>query len=154
MKCMTNMLFQKDAGIDVGISDFAVLDNGAKYEGPHALRKGLEKLRREQQALSRKTRGSHRYEAQRLKVARLHERVANIRADYAHQLSIRLVREYDRIAVEDLSVQDSRLIQEIFPDAIYYFHCDLIRTLIFFFADLKRILYNPVTSRRNEIKTC
>lgn len=96
----------RDAGIDVGISDFAVLDNGAKYEGPHALRKDLEKLRREQQALSRKTRGSHRYEAQRLKVARLHERVANIRADYAHQLSIRLVREYDRIAVEDLSVQD------------------------------------------------
>ena len=93
-------------GIDVGIKDFAVLDNGVRYEGPHALKTALNKLKREQQALSRKTRGSKRYDAQRLKVARLHERVANIRMDYAHKLSTFLVSQYDSIAVENLSVQD------------------------------------------------
>lgn len=95
-----------DAGIDVGISDLAVLDNGTKYPGPHALAQSLRRLRREQQALSRKTRGSNRYEKQRLKVAKLHERVANLRRDYSHKLSTELVRKYDRIIVEGLHIRE------------------------------------------------
>ena len=95
-----------DVGIDVGIAELAVLDNGIKYSGPHAMKKTLERLRREQQLLSRKTSGSNRHEKQRLKVAKLHERVANIRRDYAHKLSMELVRKYDRIMVEHLSIQE------------------------------------------------
>lgn len=95
-----------DVGIDVGITELAVLDNGIKYSGPHALKKTLQILKREQQLLSRKTSGSKRYEKQRLKVARIHERVANIRRDYSHKLSMELVRKYDRIMVEHLSIQE------------------------------------------------
>ena len=93
-------------GIDVGIKDLAVLDNGERYEGPHALKSAMQKLQREQRILSRKTRGSHRYEAQRLKVAKLHERVSNIRKDYAHKLSSSLIRKYDQIAIESLSIRE------------------------------------------------
>jgi putative transposase len=95
-----------DVGIDVGISDLAVLDNGIKYPGPHALAKSLQRLKREQQSLSRKTRGSNRYEKQRLRVAKLHERVANIRRDYSHKLSMELVRTYDRIMAENLMIRE------------------------------------------------
>lgn len=94
-----------DVGIDVGITDLAVLNDGTKYPGPHALHKTLQILKREQQLLSRKTNGSKRYEKQRLKVAKIHERIANIRRDYSHKLSIKLVREYDQIAVEHLFIQ-------------------------------------------------
>ncbi len=94
-----------DVGIDVGIAELAVLNNGIKYSGPHALKKTLQILKREQQLLSRKTSGSKRYEKQRLKVASIHERVANIRRDYSHKLSMELVRKYDRIMVEHLSIQ-------------------------------------------------
>ena len=93
-------------GIDVGIKDLAVLDNGERYEGPHALKSAMQKLQREQRILSRKTRGSHRYEAQRLKVAKLHEHVSNIRKDYAHKLSSSLIRKYDLIAIESLSIRE------------------------------------------------
>lgn len=95
-----------DVGIDVGITDLAVLDNGTKYPGPHALAKSLQQLGREQQVLSRKTRGSNRYEKQRLRVAKLHERVANIRRDYSHKLSTEIVRKYDRIMVENLMIRE------------------------------------------------
>lgn len=95
-----------DAGIDVGIGDLAVLDSGIKYQGPHALEKLLSQLKQEQSILSRKTKGSRRWETQRLKVAKLHERVSNIRKDYAHKLSTELVRRYDRIMTENLSIQD------------------------------------------------
>ena len=93
-------------GIDVGIKDLAVLDNGERYEGPHALKSAMQKLQREQRILSRKTRGSHRYEVQRLKVAKLHEHVSNIRKDYAHKLSSSLIRKYDLIAIESLSIRE------------------------------------------------
>ena len=93
-----------DVGIDVGIEELAVLDNGIKYKGPRALEKMLPRLKEEQRKLSRKTKGSRRWEKQRLKVAKMHERVRNIRKNYAHQLSTELVRQYDRIMTENLQI--------------------------------------------------
>lgn len=55
--------------------------------------------------LSRKKKGSRGFENQRLKVAKLHEKIANCRADYLHKCSISLVRRYDTICVEDLNVK-------------------------------------------------
>ena len=93
-------------GIDVGITDLAVLNDGTKYPGPHALKKALKKLKHEQLILSRKTSGSKRFEVQRIKVARLQEHIANIRNDYAQKLSTELIRKYDTIAVEDLKIME------------------------------------------------
>jgi putative transposase len=63
------------------------------------------KLAKHRKHLSRKKKGSRGFENQRLKVARLHEKISNSRADYLHKCSISLVRRYDTICIEDLNVK-------------------------------------------------
>ncbi|MBR6404698.1 MAG: IS200/IS605 family element transposase accessory protein TnpB [Lachnospiraceae bacterium] len=93
-------------GIDLGLSDFAVLSDGLGHiPNPEPLAKLLKKLKHEQRLLSRKTKGSHRYEVQRLKVARLHERISSFRNDHHQKLSTELVRKYRFIGTEDLDVR-------------------------------------------------
>ena len=62
-------------------------------------------MKQAQQHLSRKQHGSHQYERQRLKVARIHEKIANCRTDNLHKVSTELVKQYDIICVEDLNVK-------------------------------------------------
>ena len=92
-------------GLDVGISDFAVDSNGIHYENPKYLSKSLKKLAREQRRLSRMQRGSNNYEKQRIKVARLHEYIANQRFDHQAKLSTQLIRENQVIVVESLNLK-------------------------------------------------
>lgn len=92
-------------GIDLGLKDFAVLSTGPKIAAPRFYRQGERKLRRAQRALSRKQRGSKNRDQARRRLARVHRRVANQRHDFLHQLSTRLVREYDTICLEDLAVK-------------------------------------------------
>ena len=92
-------------GLDVGISDFAVDSNGVHYKNPKYLSQSLKKLAREQRKLSRKQRGSNNYEKQRIKVARLHEYIANQRLDHQAKLSTQLIRENQVIVVESLNLK-------------------------------------------------
>lgn len=92
-------------GIDLGLNDFAVTSNGERIPNPRHLRRLEQKLARKQRTLSRRRRGSNRYRTQREKVARLHERVRDARADFLHKLSHRLVSENQGIVVEDLSIK-------------------------------------------------
>ena len=66
----------------------------------------LSQLKEEQRILTQKTKGSRHWEKQRLKVTRLHEQVMNIRKNHAHEISTELVRRYDRIMTENLSIQE------------------------------------------------
>lgn len=91
-------------GIDVEIRDFAVDSNGVHYENPKPLMETMKKLRREQRRLSRKMAGSKSRDKQRLKVACVHEHIANQRLDHHHKLSRKLVDENQIIAVEDLNI--------------------------------------------------
>ncbi|KXB00239.1 transposase [candidate division MSBL1 archaeon SCGC-AAA261C02] len=93
-------------GIDVGITYFATDSDGRQIENPHNLEKSLGRLRKEQQKLSRKRKGSENYEKQRKKVAKLHEKIKNQRDDFLHKLSRHYVDNYDLIAVEDLNVKE------------------------------------------------
>ena len=68
-------------------------------------RKSLDKLAKEQRILSRRQKGSNRYHKQRIKVARLHEHIANQRADYLHKLSRQIANAYDLVCVEDLNMK-------------------------------------------------
>ena len=95
----------RSVGIDLGLKDFAVTSDGRKYKNNRYTRKYQRKLKRAQQHLSRKQHGSRQYEKQRLKVARINEKVANCRADNLHKVSTELVRRYDIICVEDLNVK-------------------------------------------------
>ena len=93
-------------GIDLGIKDFAILSNGTKFANPKYYEKRQRKLRRLQQRLSKKTKGSkNRYRA-KLRLATCSRHIANCRSDYLQKLSTYLVRTYNTICVEDLNVED------------------------------------------------
>ena len=92
-------------GIDLGIKDFLVLSNGTKIKN-HRFLKHYEKILTENQKyLSRKTKGSNRYEKQRLKVARIYEKITNSRMDLIHKTTTSLVKKFDTIYLEDLNVK-------------------------------------------------
>ncbi len=91
-------------GIDLGLTHFAVLDDGTKIDAPRFLRRAEKKLRKAQRELSRKQKGSKNREKARLKVARAHAHVADARKEFCHQLSTRIIRENQTVVVEDLAV--------------------------------------------------
>ena len=92
-------------GIDLGLTHFAVLSDGRKIDSPRFLRRAEKKLKKAQQSLSRKVKGSSNRSKQRVKVARAHAHVADARREFHHQLSTALIRENQAIAVETLSVK-------------------------------------------------
>lgn len=92
-------------GIDLGLTHFAVLSDGTKIDSPRFLRRAEKRLKKAQRDLSRKAKGSKNRDKQRVKVARAHARVADMRRDFHHQLSTWLIRENQAIAVETLSVK-------------------------------------------------
>ncbi|KWX75906.1 transposase [Paenibacillus riograndensis] len=95
-----------EVGIDVGLKDFAILSNGEVFVNPKFLRKMEQKLIREQRILSRRSKGSSNWNQQRVKVARIHERIANARTDYLQKISTQLVKNHDLIVIEDLQVSN------------------------------------------------
>ncbi|NUV58584.1 RNA-guided endonuclease TnpB family protein [Streptomyces sp. CAI-85] len=92
-------------GIDLGLGHFAVLSDGTKIDTPRFLRRAEKKLKREQRRLSRKAKGSRNRDKARIEVARAHARVADARREFHHQLSTRIIRDSQAIAVEDLAVK-------------------------------------------------
>ncbi|KOG56009.1 transposase [Streptomyces virginiae] len=92
-------------GIDLGLSHFAILSDGTKIDNPRFLRRAEKKLKKAQQNLSRKAKGSNNRTKARIKVARAHARVADVRREFHHRLSTRLIRENQAVAVENLAVK-------------------------------------------------
>ena len=97
---------ESTCGIDVGLKDFAILSDGTTYKNPKFFRILEEKLTRAQRILSRRTKGSSNWNKQRVKVARIHEHIANARADYLHKLSTEIIKNHDVIGMEDLQVSN------------------------------------------------
>lgn len=97
-------------GIDLGIKDLLITSNGDKFENIHTLKKYENKLIKQQQRLSRKTKDSNNRNKQRIKVARLHEKIRNIRLDYLHKITHKLINENQVIVSEDLSI--SKMMEE------------------------------------------
>jgi putative transposase len=91
-------------GIDLGLTDFAVLSTGERIIHPRNMARHERRLKRYQRAQARKRKGSANRAKARRTVARAHARVTDGRRDHLHKLSTRLVREFDTIAVEDLAV--------------------------------------------------
>ena len=94
------------AGLDMGLKAFTVTSNGTEFPNHKHLAKSQKKLAKLQRQLSRKSKGSNRREKARIKAARLHEHIANQRSDMLHELSTKLVRNYDLIAIEDLALSN------------------------------------------------
>ena len=95
----------QSVGIDLGIKDFLVLSNGTKIKNHRFLKHYERELKLNQQHLSRKIKGSSRYEKQRIKVAKIHEKITNSRMDLIHKITLNLVNQFDTIYLEDLNVK-------------------------------------------------
>jgi putative transposase len=102
-------------GIDLGITDFAILSDGQKIDNNKFTSKMEKKLKREQRKLSRrallaKQKGKNLFEAknyqkQKSKVARLHEKVMNQRSDFLNKLSTEIIKNHGIICIEDLNTK-------------------------------------------------
>ena len=96
---------QAEIGVDLGVSNFATLSTGEVIPGPKPHKALLQRLRRLSKNLSRKQKGSSNRKKAKLKLAKLHYRIANIRRDALQQLTTRLTRDYSLICIEDLHVK-------------------------------------------------
>ena len=103
-------------GVDVGLKNFAVVSDGMVYGNPHFFCKLEKKLAKEKKILSRrmeqakkdgrKLSESKNYQKQRVKVARIHERILDARTDYLQKTSTEIVKNHDVIGIEDLQVSN------------------------------------------------
>lgn len=89
-------------GIDLGIKTFATLSNGIEIENPKHLKKSIEKLKSLQRKVSKKVKGSNNRKKSVIKLAKLHEKVANQRLDFLHKTTHYLVTNYDTLCLETL----------------------------------------------------
>lgn len=95
----------KHVGVDVGLTSLATLSTGEAIPNPRVAKRAERELRRRQRALARCNRGSNRRKKVRQQVTRCHATIKNARRTGLHQVSARLVRDYDLIAIEDLNVK-------------------------------------------------
>ena len=93
-------------GIDLGIKDLLITSDGKKYDNQKLIKKYEDKLAKEQRKLAHKQKGSSNWNKQRIKVAKIHEKISNTRKDYLHKISHELVNENQVIVSEDLAVKN------------------------------------------------
>ena len=95
----------KQVGIDLGVKDFVITSDGDVFENKHFLKKEEKKMKRLQRQLSKKKVGSNNREKQRVKIAKLFERMTNKKKAYIHYVVNELLKSYDTIFMEDLNVK-------------------------------------------------
>ena len=96
----------QSVGIDLGLKDFAIFNTGEKIKNPRILKHLDVRYRKLAKSVSRKVKGSSNYRKARIKLAKFHEHIANIRKDFLHKLSTNLVKSYDIICCETLRVSN------------------------------------------------
>lgn len=104
----TNKIIQKPKnvfiGIDFGIKDFIVASDGTKYENLKTIRNNQRKISKLQRRLSKKQNDSKNKEKTRIKLAKYYEKLNNIKQNYLHEISNKLINENQVIVMEDLNV--------------------------------------------------
>ena len=99
-------IVNKQVGLDLGLKSMVITSDGEHVGNPKYFAKDEKKLAKAQRRLSAKKKGSKNRAKARLKVARLHAKIADRRQDYQHKLSTRIIRENQTICIEDLSVKN------------------------------------------------
>ena len=93
-------------GIDLGIKDLLITSDGEKFDNIRTTKKYEDKLAKEQRKLSHKKKGSNNWNKQRIKVARIHEKIHNTRIDNLHKISHKLISENQVIVSENLQIKN------------------------------------------------
>lgn len=93
-------------GIDLGIKDLLITSDGEKFDNIHTIKNYEDKLAKEQRKLAHKVKGSKNWNKQRIKVAKIHEKIHNTRIDNLHKISHKLISENQVIVSEDLAVNN------------------------------------------------
>jgi putative transposase len=109
--------------VDVGAEVLATLSNGEKFENPKPLRKNLKKLKQLQKALARKKKGSKNRQRAKMRIAKLHRRISNIRKDAMHKMTSSIADRFRMICVENLNVKGmmkNRRLALSLADASFY----------------------------------
>lgn len=93
-------------GLDLGVARLATLSDGTVIENPKALQRGQRKLKRLQQEVSRKKKGSANRNKARHRLAKAHDRVRNVRRDALHKATTSIATRFGRVLIEDLKVRN------------------------------------------------
>lgn len=150
-ECQLEYLGVKDdhdiVGVDLGIKTLATVSDGTKYDNPKPLKTKLRKLKKLQQLMNRKIKGSNNRKKATKKVARLHFRISNIRKDTLHKITTTLTKTKRIVGIEDLNVSGmmknrnlARSIADLglfeFKEQLYYkgilYNCKIISADRFF----------------------
>lgn len=113
----------KKVGIDLGLKMFATQSDNIEIENPKFIINNHDRIKKLQKSLSRKQKGSNRREKCRLKLAREYQKVSNRRSHFLHNYTTFLVRNYDFIAIEDLSVSNmlkNKKLSKLISDVSWY----------------------------------
>jgi putative transposase len=95
----------RSVGLDLGLKDAVVPSDAPPIPAPRFYRRGARKLRRAQRTFGRRQKGSRNKARARARMARVHQRVANQRADFVHKLSTKLIKTHQAVCIEDLKVR-------------------------------------------------
>ncbi len=95
----------KMVGLDLGLKSMVIESSGQTHGNPKFLAQDEKKLAKAQRRLAKKKKGSKNRAKARLKVARLHKKIADRRRDYQHKLSTKIIRENQVVCIESLQVK-------------------------------------------------
>lgn len=95
----------KQVGIDLGVKDFVITSDGFVFENKYFSKKEEKKIARLQRKLSRKVKGSNNHNKQKIRIAKVCERLTNKKENYIHSVVNEILRSYDTVFMEDLNVQ-------------------------------------------------
>ena len=118
-----------EVGIDLGIKNLLITSDGDKYDNPKFINKYQKQLAQAQHYLSRKQKGSNNYENQRIKVAKIQEKIVNCRQDNLHKITCLLTHKYSDIYLEDLNVkkmQQNHHLAKSIADCSWYFFVTML----------------------------
>lgn len=92
-------------GLDLGLKDLVICSDGQIFENNKTLYKYEEQLTKLQRQFAHKVKGSNNWNKHRIKIAKVYEKITNIRKDYLHKISSQLIKENQFIFSEDLNVK-------------------------------------------------
>ncbi|MBF7682654.1 transposase [Acinetobacter sp. B5B] len=113
----------RSVGVDLGVKDLAILSNGEVIKSVAPLKAQLSRLKRLNQSLSRKKKGSQNRLKAKAKLSKLHYRISCVRNDYLHKLTSSLIKRFDVIAIEDLNTKGmmkNRKLSRVISDMGFY----------------------------------